>query len=261
MCLFSYREPNIGNKSCHLTQQGPVTYIFHGFIKCMASFIRVCNIRMCMGVPSIPLTLSYLILRAAVNSWFFPENAEDSIHLMQISTLWPNRLCIGCVCVFSFMPNSSGSQIPNYVLNTLRPRHLCPHITDDILKYIFLNENVSIWLEISLNFVPMIRFDNIAALVRIKASEQISMKFEPKCQTSQSRKGIWKYRLRNVDFLCSRRWVDRTNGCFILASGQVNHVCWSHSCLMADDRTVAECRIFLTISRNMQIITRKHWNN
>ena len=50
-------------------------------------------------------------------------------------------------------------------LNTLRPRQNGRHFADDILKCIFLNENVWIPIEISLKFVPKGLIDNIPALV------------------------------------------------------------------------------------------------
>ena len=49
--------------------------------------------------------------------------------------------------------------------NTLRPRQNGRHFADDILKCIFLNENVWIPIEISLKFVPKGPIDNIPALV------------------------------------------------------------------------------------------------
>ena len=44
------------------------------------------------------------------------------------------------------------------------------HFEDDIFKYIFLNENVSILIKISLKFVPKGPINNIPALVQIMAS-------------------------------------------------------------------------------------------
>ena len=55
------------------------------------------------------------------------------------------------------------------IINTLRPRQNGRHFPDDILKCIFLNENVWIWIEISLNFVPKDPINNIPALVQIMA--------------------------------------------------------------------------------------------
>ena len=54
-------------------------------------------------------------------------------------------------------------------LNLLRPRQNGSHFPDDIFKFIFLNKNVWISLNISLKFVPEIRINNIPALVQIKA--------------------------------------------------------------------------------------------
>ena len=54
-------------------------------------------------------------------------------------------------------------------LNTLRPRQNGRHFADDILKWIFLNENVWIPIEISLKFVPKGPIENIPALVWIMA--------------------------------------------------------------------------------------------
>ena len=51
--------------------------------------------------------------------------------------------------------------------DTLRPRQNEHHFPDDIFKWIFLNENVQIWLKISLKFVPRFRINNIPPLVQI----------------------------------------------------------------------------------------------
>ena len=50
-------------------------------------------------------------------------------------------------------------------INTLEPRQNGRHIPDDILKCIFLNENVWMPIKISLKFVPKGPIDNIPALV------------------------------------------------------------------------------------------------
>ena len=50
-------------------------------------------------------------------------------------------------------------------VNTLRPRQNGRHFPDDILKCIFLNENVLISIKISLKFVPKGQINNIPALV------------------------------------------------------------------------------------------------
>ena len=49
----------------------------------------------------------------------------------------------------------------------LTPRQNGQHFPDEIFKSIFLNENVSIAIEISLKFVPKGPINNILALVQI----------------------------------------------------------------------------------------------
>ena len=52
---------------------------------------------------------------------------------------------------------------------TLRPRQNGRHFADDTFKRIFLNENVTISIKISLKFVPKGPINNIPALVHIMA--------------------------------------------------------------------------------------------
>ena len=65
--------------------------------------------------------------------------------------------------------------------NTLRPRQNGRHFPDDILKWIFLNENVWISIKISLKFVPKGLINNILTLVQIMAWRRSGDKplFEP----------------------------------------------------------------------------------
>ena len=60
--------------------------------------------------------------------------------------------------------------------NTLRPRQNGRHFADDIFKCIFLNENTSISIDISLKFVPEGRINNIPALVQIMAWRRLGDK-------------------------------------------------------------------------------------
>ena len=53
--------------------------------------------------------------------------------------------------------------------NTFRPRQDGRHFQDDVFKWIFLNENVWISVEVLLKFVPMVPINNIVALVQIMA--------------------------------------------------------------------------------------------
>ena len=54
-------------------------------------------------------------------------------------------------------------------LNTLRPRQNGRAFADDIFKRIFVNENISIPIKISLKFVPKGSINNIPSLVQIMA--------------------------------------------------------------------------------------------
>ena len=57
----------------------------------------------------------------------------------------------------------------NITLNALRPRQNGRHFADDTFKRIFMNENVRIFINISLKFVPKGLINNIPALVQIMA--------------------------------------------------------------------------------------------
>ena len=54
-------------------------------------------------------------------------------------------------------------------VNTLRARQNGQHFSDDIFKCIFLNENISTAITISLKFVPKGPINSIAVLVQIMA--------------------------------------------------------------------------------------------
>ena len=54
-------------------------------------------------------------------------------------------------------------------INTLRPRQGRCHFTDNVFKYVFLNENFWISNKISLKYVPWGIIDNMAALVQVMA--------------------------------------------------------------------------------------------
>ena len=54
-------------------------------------------------------------------------------------------------------------------INTLRPRQNGRHFPDNIFKRIFLNQNVRIPIDISLEFVPKGPINNILAVVQIMA--------------------------------------------------------------------------------------------
>ena len=57
----------------------------------------------------------------------------------------------------------------NNFFNTLRPRQNGRHFADDIFKCIFINENISISIKLSLKFVPKGPINTIPSLVQIMA--------------------------------------------------------------------------------------------
>ena len=71
--------------------------------------------------------------------------------------------------------------IYSYHFNTLRPRQNGRHFADANFKRIFVNEDVRIFIEISLKFIPKGPIKNIPALVQIMAWRRPGDKplFEP----------------------------------------------------------------------------------
>ena len=65
------------------------------------------------------------------------------------------------------------------VLNTLRLKQNGCHFADDIFKCVFFNENVWIWNQISLQFVPKSSIDDKSALVQVMACHQTGNKLLP----------------------------------------------------------------------------------
>ena len=59
----------------------------------------------------------------------------------------------------NFVKNES--KYNDFHVNTLSPRQNGRNFADAIFKCIFVNENVCISLDISLNFVPKVRINNI----------------------------------------------------------------------------------------------------
>ena len=56
-----------------------------------------------------------------------------------------------------------------FLINTLKQRQNGRHFPYDIFKWIFLNENVWLSINISLKFVPMSPINNISTLVQVMA--------------------------------------------------------------------------------------------
>ena len=94
-----------------------------------------------------------------INIWY----VLISLEMQRRITFW----CASSHRSVVFIP-LSGSKYPAHI-NSLRPRVNIRPFADDIFKCIFLNENESILLRISLKFIPKFRINNIPALVQIMA--------------------------------------------------------------------------------------------
>ena len=71
--------------------------------------------------------------------------------------------------VFCFPWSQDTSGFFHWCLNTLRPRQNGRHFPDDIFKWISLNENIWISINISLKLVPRGPINNIPTLVQVMA--------------------------------------------------------------------------------------------
>ena len=104
------------------------------------------------------------------------ENFKSYINI-QSHSLWIKAKGFPWCPIFrigfgSWSVKVKGAQLWNNMhqnINTLRLRQDGRHFADDIFKCIFLNENVSIAIKISLKFVPKGPINNNLALVQIMA--------------------------------------------------------------------------------------------
>ena len=100
----------------------------------------------CQAIQQPPCWLDYLI--------------KMSQEFYYVTYAWP----------FNHLRERSGGRRPIlFGFNTLRPRQNGCHSPDDNLKRISLNENVWVFIAISLKFVPRGPINNIPALVQIMA--------------------------------------------------------------------------------------------
>ena len=104
-------------------------------------------------------------------------------------------------------------------LNTLRPREIGRHFADNIFKWIFLNKNVWISINISLKFVPRGSINDIPTLVQVMAWRWPGDKplSEPKM-------------VRLPTHICVTRpqWVNRMPAVLLgLGDAQMHRLTWS----------------------------------
>ena len=109
--------------------------------------------------------------KTATVSWPDPyfispsENSHKATSTALGSTLAQVMVC--CLMAPSHYPNRLCKSVESF--NTLRPKQNGHHFPDNILKCIFLNENVWIPNNISLKFVPKRPINNNPALVQVMA--------------------------------------------------------------------------------------------
>ena len=124
------------------------------------------------SVTSSGLPLLWVV---TYSSWV---GGGESVWCNRCCWLWPQCQWVKCTTLttgswidwLGLWPQQTAPTCSLYpALNTLRPRQNGHHFSDDILKWIFLYENVWISIEISLKFVPKGQINNIPALVQIMA--------------------------------------------------------------------------------------------
>ena len=100
------------------------------------------------------------------NATFVGQNELTSIYLVTIrqSARQTFSLSVYRACV-----QQSNWVYIGWFLNTLRPRQNGRNFPEDVLKWIFVNENEWILIKISLKFVPRGPINNMPALVQIMA--------------------------------------------------------------------------------------------
>ena len=108
-----------------------------------------------------------------ISIWYFMKSCK----ILDCACLGSNKACtINYVTApLKSSIHESKSKKPCH-LNTLRPKQNGCNFTDNILKCIFLNENMWISICISLKFVPKVRINNITALVQIMAWRRLGDK-------------------------------------------------------------------------------------
>ena len=84
-----------------------------------------------------------------------PE-AYGQVHKKYFEIMWAGPQGVNRFCI-------------HFIAYMLRPRQNGCHFADDMFKLISLNENIWIWIKISLKFVPRVPIDNIPALVQMMA--------------------------------------------------------------------------------------------
>ena len=118
--------------------------------------------------------MSFLTENEPLNNWWICIALWVVCHYWQIFIKYEAMICKSQQDLVTAMANQGVLSvwcwvIPGASFNTLRPRQNGRHFPDDIFKWIFLNENVWISINISLKFVPRGPINNIPTLVQVMA--------------------------------------------------------------------------------------------
>ena len=102
-------------------------------------------------------------------TWWYQANTKQYVdYLHKVRHYGCNYLSVlGKRAPYGIIPTDISWN--HTMINTLRPRQYGRHFADDTFKCIFMNENVGISIEISLEFVPKGPINNIPALVQVMA--------------------------------------------------------------------------------------------
>ena len=112
--------------------------------------------------------MQILIHAVLVSPFILSGNVNSPSLIAEICVLLWKDTCkatVHRVCILELFCQ----MFPSCLFNTLRPGQNGRHFADDILKRIFLNENILIPIKISLKFVPEGSINNIPSLVQIMA--------------------------------------------------------------------------------------------
>ena len=101
-------------------------------------------------------------------SYSAPQLCDSSVSQRNHGFPWNryNSFCYGAIEVW-FQRNVSSAiwQKHMFSFNTFRPRQNGRHFANDIFKWIFLNENIWIWINMSLKYDPDGQVEKIPSLV------------------------------------------------------------------------------------------------
>ena len=181
---------------------------------------------------SIHWNLFPMVRFSASQHWFRLWHGASQAPCHYLNQCWPR------------CPTPYGITETQWV-NTLRPRQNGRHFPDDIFKWIFLNENVWISINISLKFVPRGPINSIPTLVQVMAWRRPGDK--PLSE---------RMMVRLPTHICVTRpqWVNQTLDWWV--NWKTSPLAWRHCYECVDLQlalkipTAAEAKLFLSMGMN-----------